>query len=75
VVAAQADEGPGFWSIAGWVVAGLALAGAAWLLLRGRRETGDEEPADGPADGDEPADEPVAAGARITNWSYRDGPE
>jgi hypothetical protein len=78
-VVAQADDGPGFWSIAGWVVAGLALAGAAWLLLRGRRETGDEEPADesadGPPDGDAPADEPVAAGARITNWSYRDGPE
>jgi len=82
-VVAQADDGPGFWSIAGWVVAGLALAGAAWLLLRGRREIGDEEPADesadgpadGPADGDEPANEPVAAGARITNWSYRDGPE
>jgi hypothetical protein len=74
-VVAQADGGPGFWSIAGWVVAGLALAGAALLLLRGRRVAGDEEPADDPADGAEPAKEPVSAGARITNGSYRDGPE
>jgi hypothetical protein len=81
-VVAQADDGPGVWSIAGWVVAGLALAGAAWLALRARRAGIEEEPADGadradgddPADGDEKAEEPVAAGARITTWSYRDGP-
>ena len=75
-VVADADDGPGFWSIAGWVVAGLALACAAALLLRGRRDPEEADAQDEPADGDEPAEakEPVATGARITPWSYRDGP-
>jgi hypothetical protein len=69
-LADAADDGPGFWSIAGWVLAGLALAAAAVLLIRGRRLA---EPAEEPA---EEAKEPVAAGTpRVTSWSYRDAPE
>lgn len=78
-VVAQADEGTGFWSVAGWVVAALAVAGAVVVALRGRRRDAadpdgdepDEEPVDDATDG--PA-EPVPAGARVTAWSYRDGP-
>jgi hypothetical protein len=73
-IAEQAQRGPGFWSIAGWVIAGLALAGAAVLLLRGRhrREDADDEE---PEPADEEKKEPVSTGAKITAWSYRDGPE
>jgi hypothetical protein len=72
-IAEQAQQGPGFWSIAGWVVAGLALAGAAVMVWRGRhrREDDDEEP--GPADDEEEKD-PVPTGTKITAWSYRDRP-
>jgi Domain of unkown function (DUF1775) len=73
-LAAQADDGPGFWSVAGWVLAGLALAAAAVLLMRGRRPT---PPApEEQADTEQEEKEPVAAGApRVTSWSYRDGPD
>ncbi len=68
----QADDGPGFFSVAGWVLAGLAATAAGVLLYRGRHRaepTEDDEPQD-----DEPK-EPVGAGAaRVTSWSYRDGP-
>lgn len=74
---AQADQGPGFWSIAGWVLAALAGAAAVVALLRGRRrsdaETGpetDAEPA--PAAGTDEK-EPVGAGAKASAWRYRDG--
>jgi hypothetical protein len=85
-VVAQADQGPGFWSIAGWVVAALAVAGAVLVMLRGRRRSGGEPDDDAPEDdapeddareGDEDDDEgkePVATGAKVTAWSYRDGP-
>ncbi|GAB1641005.1 DUF1775 domain-containing protein [Krasilnikovia sp. MM14-A1259] len=126
-IVSEADQGPGFWSVAGWVVAVLAAAGAVLALRRSRRRSAgedavDERPAgdtaapkaktpkaktskadgpmadapekDGPADdasgaeagdapdgteadGKKPADEPVGAGAsraRVTGWSYRDGP-
>jgi hypothetical protein len=71
-LAEQADGGPGFWSVAGWVLAALAAAAAGVLLIRGRHRA---EPTE---DDDEPQDEPkepVAAGTpRVTSWSYRDGP-
>jgi hypothetical protein len=78
-VVGQAEEGGGFWSTAGWVVAALAVAGAAVVVLRGRRrgeaapdaDEPDEEPVDDTA---EDTAEPVAAGAKVTAWSYRDGP-
>jgi hypothetical protein len=72
---AQADQGPGFWSIAGWVIAGLAGIGALVAVWRSRRR--DEPAADEPdsATPDEPK-EPVSAGARrVSSWRYRDGPE
>ena len=66
-----ADDGPGFWTYAGWVVGLIALAAVAVLLLRGRRKPEDEA-----VEAEEEQDkEPVAAGApRVTSWSYKDGP-
>jgi hypothetical protein len=70
---AQADRGPGVWTIAGWVTAALALLGAIWFVLRNRRIV--EDDLDEPEE-EEPEKEPVTAGAvRVTSWSYRDGPE
>ncbi|MFI7603003.1 DUF1775 domain-containing protein [Actinoplanes sp. NPDC049681] len=71
-LAQAADDGPGFWTIAGWVVAALAAAAGVIAVLRSRRR-----PA--PADEGTPAEEDkelVAAGTpRVTAWSYKDGPE
>lgn len=75
-VVAQADQGPGFWSIAGWIVAALAVAGAAVAMLRGRHraaESGDEEPDDDESGDDEASgeeQEPVTAGAKASSWRY-----
>jgi hypothetical protein len=69
----QSDGGPGAWSIAGWVLAGLAAAAAGVVLYRGRHRAEPTEDDDEPQK-DEPK-EPVGAGAaRVTSWSYRDGP-
>jgi hypothetical protein len=75
---AQAEQGGGFWSVAGWIVAALAAAAAVVAVLRGRRR-GDPEPATDsdsaePEAGEPEAGEPVGAGAKVTSWSYRDGP-
>ncbi|GID92406.1 hypothetical protein Adi01nite_18180 [Amorphoplanes digitatis] len=77
VVAAllEADDGPGFWTVAGWVVAALAVAAGAIAVLRSRRRgaTAGEEP--GAADEDEDKELVGAAKApRVTAWSYQDGP-
>lgn len=75
-VVAQAEQGPGFWSIAGWVVAALAVAGAVLAVLRGRHratESGDDEPDDDGTEDDEAAGEdkePVTAGGKASNWRY-----
>jgi len=73
-LAEAADEGPGFWTIAGWVVAALAAAAGAVAVLRARRRppasAGDEEATE--------EKELATAGAgkpRVTAWSYRDGPQ
>jgi hypothetical protein len=77
-------QGPGFWSIAGWVVAALAVAAALVMMLRGRRGTAPadtgEEPDGSTAQAKEPdgptaeAAEPVTTGAKVSNWRYQDGP-
>ena len=85
---AQADNGPSWWSILGWVAAAALAAIAIVLIMRNRRrgaadgddQDGDDQ--DGP-DGDEsavPADagaEPVAAGAKLraSSWRYQDSPD
>jgi hypothetical protein len=68
------DDGGGFWSAAGWIVAALVGAAAVVALMRGRRR-GAELP-ETPAAEPEPEDagEPVAAGAKVSAWSYRGGP-
>ncbi len=69
----QADDGPGFWSIAGWVLAALAAAAAGVMVVRNRHRAEPTEDDDEPQK-DEPK-EPVGAGAaKVTSWSYRDGP-
>lgn len=71
-LAEQADDGPGFWSVAGWIVAALAAVAAGAMVVRNRHRAEPTEDDDEPSK-DEP--EPVGAGtARVTPWSYRDGP-
>lgn len=68
-----ADSGPGFWTIAGWVVAALMAAAGGIALLRSRRRNNPAPEAKPTAE----AKELVSAGKtpRVTSWSYKDGPE
>ena len=72
---ADAQRGPSVWSIAGWVVAALALAGGVVLMLRGRHraeedDEPDEEESAAPAAKPAAEDrEPVAAGT--SKWAFR----
>ncbi|MFI5493716.1 DUF1775 domain-containing protein [Actinoplanes sp. NPDC051859] len=68
-----ADDGPGFWTVAGWAVAGLLAIAGAVATLRSRRRSAAETP-QAAASADEPK-ELVAAGPRVTAWSYQDGPK
>ena len=71
-IASEAQRGPSFWSIGGWVVAGLALLGGAFVMFRGRhRAEEDDEPDETPSD--EPAveeKEPVTAGG-AGKWAFK----
>ena len=71
----DADNGPGFWTIAGWVVAALIGAAGAVALLRSRRRnaTTPESAADAKAESKELVS--AAKAPRVTSWSYKDGPE
>jgi hypothetical protein len=70
---AEAGNGPSFWSIGGWVVAGLVGLGAIYAVLRSRRRPASDETDETGADDE--VKEPVGAGARkSSNWRYRDGP-
>ena len=87
-VVAQAEQGPSWWSILGWIAAALAGIGAVVAILRARRrpapdgatENEDEGPEDEGAEDEGSAEkEPVAAGTGGTNvrgftWRYRDDP-
>lgn len=76
-VVAQSQRGTPVWSIAGWVVAGLALLAGLGMVLRGRhRAEEDDEPEDDePAawvagtDEDGTGGDPVGAGA--SKWSFK----
>ena len=89
-VIAQADQGPSMWSIAGWILAALAAAGAIIAVLRGRHraapdadadtdtDAAESDPSDEAKDETEDAKEPVGASAgkiRASGWRYQDGPE
>jgi uncharacterized protein YcnI len=77
----QADSGPSWWSILGWVAAAALAAIAFVMIMRNRRRTdGDEDEddaADEPVAAEDRADEkkePVAAGkVRASSWRYQDG--
>jgi hypothetical protein len=70
------DTGPGFWGIAGWVIAGLGLAGVLVALLRGRRKGAAVEATDDDTSAPDVPKEPVgASAARSRAWRYRDGPD
>ena len=60
---ADAQRGPSFWAVAGWVVAGLALLAGVALMLRGRHRA---EPDEDEPDDDEPTDAPASAAARTS---------
>ncbi|MGK5685539.1 DUF1775 domain-containing protein [Actinoplanes sp. URMC 104] len=77
---ADAERGPSVWSIAGWVVAGLALLGGAVMMVRARHRAEEDEPdedetptatdrsaTDEAVEGDR---EPVAAGG-TSKWAYK----
>ncbi|RSM62174.1 hypothetical protein DMB66_22555 [Actinoplanes sp. ATCC 53533] len=71
----DANDGPGFWTIAGWVVAALAAAAGAVAVLRARRRPA--APAAEPGTG-EPKDKELVGAAkapRVTAWRYQDSPE
>jgi hypothetical protein len=76
---ADAQRGPSFWAVAGWVVAGLVLIAGAVMMLRNRhRRTDEDDEPDDDGKQDETtqaeaqtaeAKEPVTAGS--SKWSYR----
>jgi hypothetical protein len=79
-------DGPGWSSVAGWIVALLTAAGGVFMLMRSRRpdETDDADVSDDAssktapdtADLSSEAADPAQAAhkARVTAWSYRDTP-
>jgi hypothetical protein len=69
-LAEAADGGSGIWSIAGWVLAGLGVAAAAVMTIRNRRPGSTEK-----EDTEAEKKELVAAGPKVTAWSYRDAPD
>lgn len=80
-----AGQGPSLWSIAGWIFAVLAGAGAIIAVLRSRRRSAgarsagaeEAEPTTETPEQDE-TKESVGAGAgkiRLSSWRYQDGPE
>jgi hypothetical protein len=70
----SADNGPGFWTIAGWIVAALAAAAGAIAVVRARRRPS--------AAAVEPEAEPqekelvgaAAKAPKVSSWRYQDGP-
>ncbi|MEV6303575.1 DUF1775 domain-containing protein [Actinoplanes sp. NPDC051861] len=68
----DADAGPSFAAISGWVVAALALLGAGFVMWRNRHRATEEEPGDTPAEPTESEDEdkePVSAGT--SKWAFK----
>ena len=72
---AAAQRGPSFWSIAGWVVAALALLGAGVVMFRGRHRAEEDDEPDEDDNTEQPSEpaagepkEPVSAGSK---WSYK----
>jgi len=72
---ADADRGPSVWSIAGWVVAALALIGGAVMVLRSRHRAEDDEPDEEEITAVEPGDEPTAEKEPVSagsgKWAYK----
>ncbi|GAA2582588.1 hypothetical protein GCM10010435_70380 [Winogradskya consettensis] len=62
------SDGPGFWTVAGWVVALLAAAAAAVSIMRSRRQ----RPAPAEADSPEPEKKELVA---ASSWRYQEPDE
>jgi uncharacterized protein YcnI len=74
LIDAADDNGPGFWTIAGWVVAALAAAAGVIAVLRARRRP---SAAGAEPEAEQQEKELVGAAAKapkVTNWRYQDGP-
>jgi hypothetical protein len=82
----QADDGPSWWSILGWVAAIALGAIALVMILRNRHRPADDEDEDDESADDSPGAEddesngrePVSAGAgkvKASSWRYSDGPD
>ncbi|MBM2620153.1 DUF1775 domain-containing protein [Actinoplanes sp. LDG1-06] len=72
----EADRGPSIWSIAGWVVAGLALLGGAVVMYRSRHRADDDtddSPTEETPEEETAAEEkePVTAGSGNSKWAYK----
>jgi hypothetical protein len=64
-----ADDGPGFWTIAGWVVAALAAAAGAIAVLRARRRPA---PAAAEPEAEQQDKELVGTAPKASNWRYQE---
>jgi hypothetical protein len=64
-----ADDGPGFWTVAGWVVAALAAAAGAIAVLRARRRPA---PAAAEPEAEEQDKELVGTAPKASNWRYQE---
>jgi hypothetical protein len=71
----EESNGPTVASLAGWVVAGLALLGAGWMFFRNRHraeeEPGGEEPDENDAADADAEKEPVGAGSGTSKWAFK----
>lgn len=73
-ILAEAEKGPSWLSISGWIVAVLALLGAGWAVLRGRHRAEEPDEPDDKPSSDEAVEEvgdkePVGAGS--SKWAFK----
>ncbi|WP_067500999.1 DUF1775 domain-containing protein [Actinoplanes sp. TFC3] len=80
-LAASANSGPSVWSIAGWVVGGLAVAFAVAVLIRSGRRLPEPDAGEARFGGEEPAEEPAGADKELataggkpktSGWRYQE---
>lgn len=67
----EAESGPSFWTIAGWVVAALAAAAGLVAVLRNRRRG---EPAPAAEASTDTEEKELVGAAKTSAWRYQDKP-